>query len=618
MAYSIINNQNPPQANGTDNHFALFDTFQVNDLLLCIYNLRTATTNYIPTIADTLNSGSYTNCFCYFNSTVLASSWGASYIPVTAAATVPFIGAGTTVISTNVLTITSVTSGTLLAGASIAGTGISALTSGLSVTIAAYGTGGTTGTGGTGTYQMSINATATESTPVTITAASCVVTLTYNAAQFSVSNMAVFHVRGFTGVPVFDSVGFGSGNGTTTAVSVSASTTYANSYCFGVPFSSNSGVLSGSTATGSAWGDTYISGSELQTIVAFTQSSAGSLSYINSQTGSTTYPWYVGLPSFYSSAGYSYIPSIFGGNQASRGAVSNYVPYFANFSANNLLLAIYSLQNTSGLYTPTISDSLNTGNYTNIYGVYDSVNAQTYGASFIVVNNNAGTPFVGAGTFVLSSNVLTITSVTNGTLLPGATVTNNGSGISQYGIGGAVIAAYGTGGTTGTGGTGTYQMSNTAFVTQSSPVTIMAATLVTTLQYASSAFTYASLAMMQISGFTGTPTFDSAGYGHASGSTNSISVSGSTNYANEYSLAIPYTTVSNGIPNGTPTGGSWASTYLSASTIQTIFTLTQASAGSLSYATTQIASATNEFFIALASFYGATISSNSAIVNWLY
>jgi len=72
-------------------------------------------------------------------------------------------------IAGNVLTVISMTSGYIVAGQTISGSGVT------SATISAFGTGGTTGTGGAGTYQISISQTVASSTTITAAMASGVI-----------------------------------------------------------------------------------------------------------------------------------------------------------------------------------------------------------------------------------------------------------------------------------------------------------------------------------------------------------------------------------------------------------------------------------------------------------
>jgi hypothetical protein len=299
--YGLVSGGAVTANSASDAVIALYDTFAANDLITLSYALFNAGSAYVPVITDTLNSGSYSNCFDYYYSSGI-ESWGTSYIAVQSAASPPFVGLCTLVISTNVMTVTGVTSGTLLAGAAVTGTGISAA-NGPSI-VAAYGTGGTTGTGGTGTYQLSKNATATESTPVTVTAASCVITVAYSAGNWSQGNALALHWNGWTGVPTFDSSGFSSGSGTTNAISAGAATTYNNEYYMGFAYCvGGGGSLPHGTPTGSAWSDTYQQSGHVCVVFAHSQAVAGSLSYITTQASGNTYPWYVGISSFYNGTG---------------------------------------------------------------------------------------------------------------------------------------------------------------------------------------------------------------------------------------------------------------------------------------------------------------------------
>lgn len=80
--------------------------------------------------------------------------------------------------ATNVMTVT-VTSGVILPGAAISGTGVPANTY-----VAPYGSGGTTGTGGTGTYQLT-------TAPGTVGSAAGIVASNYVETRFKVLSTAL-------------------------------------------------------------------------------------------------------------------------------------------------------------------------------------------------------------------------------------------------------------------------------------------------------------------------------------------------------------------------------------------------------------------------------------------
>lgn len=87
---------------------------------------------------------------------------------------------------------------------------------------------------------------------------------------------------------------------------------------------------------------------------------------------------------------------------------------------------------------------------------------------------------------ITATNLLTVTAITYGAIIPGQVIVAPGAAAAQVSVPGITILAYGTGGSTGTGGLGTYQLSaavtnvgsqlfnleGQAFGTQANPKTI--------------------------------------------------------------------------------------------------------------------------------------------------
>ena len=96
--------------------------------------------------------------------------------------------------------------------------------------------------------------------------------------------------------------------------------------------------------------------------------------------------------------------------------------------------------------------------YTIVYLGVGGVSAGSASANVI-----AGTSASFTGSLTSGSNILTVTGTPTGTIIPGTIITGPG-GTS---LGGLVIQSYGTGSTTGTGGSGTYQLSGNASSTVS-------------------------------------------------------------------------------------------------------------------------------------------------------
>jgi hypothetical protein len=307
------------------------------------------------------------------------------------------------------------------------------------------------------------------------------------------------------------------------------------------------------------------------------------------------------------STGYTFVS---GGVNGISGATNGIIPFFETFQVNDLIKVSFQLDNVSSAYVPQIYDNINSGYYINCFAFYSSSDTVSWGTSYIPVQNTATIPFSGFGTLISTSNVLTITSVNLGTLKAGVYIT--GTGLSPL----SFIEPYGTGGTTGTGGTGTYQLSQNSITTEATPVPITAASCVVNVAYSAGNWSAGNITAIHYTGFTGTPAFDSTAFASANGSGNSISVSTTTSYANELVFGDIFV-IGGGtyLPNGTPTGASWADTYVQSSQIAIIFTVIQSTAGTLSYTTTQLASGTSPWYLGLTSFYNSI--ANSAFVAWL-
>ena len=142
---------------------------------------------------------------------------------------------------------------------------------------------------------------------------------------------------------------------------------------------------------------------------------------------------------------------------------SNYAIYRSVNGGPATLLTTISAATASSNYTGYVSNQTGYGYLTNIDSAYTDNSATN------VVSDMEYPPVNVTGSVTYGGNVLAVGAVNNNASSGARGVITAGQGISGPGIpAGTTIAAFGSGGTTGTGGAGTYQLSQSATASESS------------------------------------------------------------------------------------------------------------------------------------------------------
>ena len=141
---------------------------------------------------------------------------------------------------------------------------------------------------------------------------------------------------------------------------------------------------------------------------------------------------------------------------------TNYAVYRSTNGAPATLLTTISAATASSNYTTYVSGQSGYGYVGNIDSAYTDNSAAN------VVSDKEYPPVKVTGGVTSGSNVFTVGTVNDNASSGAPGVITAGQGISGPGIPtGTTIAAFGSGGTTGTGGAGTYQLSQNATATES-------------------------------------------------------------------------------------------------------------------------------------------------------
>ncbi|MFZ1866923.1 MAG: hypothetical protein WAU49_00395, partial [Steroidobacteraceae bacterium] len=141
---------------------------------------------------------------------------------------------------------------------------------------------------------------------------------------------------------------------------------------------------------------------------------------------------------------------------------TNYAIYRATDGGSATLLTTISAATATSNYTSYVSSQSGNSSVSNINSAYTDNSATN------VVSDMEYPPVNATGSLTSGSNVLTVGNINNNTSVGAPGVITAGQGISGPGIPtGTTIAAFGTGGTTGRGGAGTYQLSQNATATES-------------------------------------------------------------------------------------------------------------------------------------------------------
>lgn len=138
-------------------------------------------------------------------------------------------------------------------------------------------------------------------------------------------------------------------------------------------------------------------------------------------------------------------------------SATNYAVYRSTNGGSYTQIATVAAATAGTNYTSYVTNQGGTAHLTNIDSAY------TDSAATNIVSAKEYPPLNATGSVTSTSNVLTITAINNNTYNSAPGTFFAGQGISGPGIPiNTVINAFGSGSTTGTGGTGTYQLSNAA------------------------------------------------------------------------------------------------------------------------------------------------------------
>ncbi|MFZ0501073.1 MAG: Calx-beta domain-containing protein, partial [Steroidobacteraceae bacterium] len=142
---------------------------------------------------------------------------------------------------------------------------------------------------------------------------------------------------------------------------------------------------------------------------------------------------------------------------------TNYAIYRSTDGGTPALLTTISAATAASNYTGYVSGQSGNSYLSNINSAYTDDNATN------VVSDMEYPPVNATASLTYGSNVFTVGKINNNTSVNAPGVITAGQGISGPGIPtGTTIAAFGSGGTTGKGGAGTYQLSQSANATESS------------------------------------------------------------------------------------------------------------------------------------------------------
>jgi hypothetical protein len=336
-------------------------------------------------------------------------------------------------VSSNVLTVTSI-SGTIAAGDQIVAPGLQ----GTAYNIQPFGSGGTSGTGGNGTYQL--NTTATIASPVSMTSYTYWWTGQSMTLQWTGNSVTSVTLSGSIGTggsfpvctssPCTFTYGY---NPLNTALIFNFPSAAANPptkiQVFQTKYASRMSACVAGTLI-QCWNPDFIT-------------SAGPIGlkrYMDVESSNQTG---VSDISQYADQNYSHIGNTCGGIASFDGTISGTTLTVANSNSTTARISNgMQLLDASGLVTANTTITTGSGGNNGTYTVNNSQTIANVTATVSTTNNN---------------NVLTVTGAPSGTIVAYQTVT--GTNIRGTPT---IILPYGTGGTSGTGGTGTYQMSDTA------------------------------------------------------------------------------------------------------------------------------------------------------------
>lgn len=169
------------------------------------------------------------------------------------------------------------------------------------------------------------------------------------------------------------------------------------------------------------------------------------------------------------------------------------------------------------------------------------------------IENSAPPPAIFNAT--VNGTLMTVNSVASGTIAPGAYITNANSNLTSF----TAVMPYGTGGTTGVGGTGTYQLSISNPSRPAQTTTTVPATFTATVDAAGvmtvSAVTDGALAagmnVYRAAGIISGPTTIKSQLTGSAGSTGTYQLSNPPLAANAAALATPSGFIGNGVPRVT-------------------------------------------------------------------